>query len=137
MTKLTDELKSHFLNMYLIAMSDSDFDENEMKTIIEIGISKGITQQEFEKFIINPANITFKIPKHITQKMEYLHDFARIIWADGKVDKNERITLNEFCLKFGFDTEASVELTEWLLEIAKKNLSHDQLHHEIDKLLNS
>jgi len=137
MTKLTDELKSHFLNMYLIAMSDSDFDENEMKTIIDIGISKGITQQEFENFIINPAKISLKIPENTTQKMEYLFDFAKIIWADGKVDKNERIALNEFCLKFGFDTEASAELTDWLLGIANKNLSHTQLHNEIDKLLNS
>jgi len=137
MTKLTDELKSHFLNMYLIAMSDSDFDENEMNTIIEIGISKGISQQEFEKFIINPANISFKIPENVTQKLEYLFDFAKIIWADGKIDKNERIALNEFCQKFGFDTEASGELTEWLLEIANKDISHTQLHQEIEKLLNS
>jgi len=105
MNKLTDELKSHFLNMYLIAMSDSDFDENEMKTIIEIGINKGVSQVEFENFIINPAKISIKIPEKTTQKIEYLFDFAKIILADGKIDKNELITLNDFCIKFGFDTE--------------------------------
>lgn len=123
--------------MYLIAMSDSDFDENEMKTIIEIGINKGVSQVEFENFIINPAKISIKIPEKTTQKIEYLFDFAKIILADGKIDKNELITLNDFCIKFGFDTETSEELTDWLLEIAKNNISHSQLHIEIDKLLNS
>jgi len=134
---LTEELKSHFLNMYLIAMSDNDFDEKEMNTIIKIGEDKGITKKEFENIIINPTSISFKIPNDTIVKIEYLFDFAKIIWADGKVDEKERISLFDFCLKFDFDEEASKELTEWLLEIAKNDLNHEQLHIEIEKLLNS
>ena len=46
---LTEELKSHFLNMYLIAMSDNEFDEKEMQIILEIGEDKGITRRNLKK----------------------------------------------------------------------------------------
>ena len=134
---ITEELKSHFLNMYLIAMSDTEFDEKEMQTIIKIGEDKGITKEEFERFIINPSKISLRVPDDTVQKIEYLFDFAKIIWADGRVDDKERTTLLDFCIKFDFDIETSKELTEWLLEIAKNDLTHEQLHTEIDKLLNS
>ena len=123
--------------MYLIAMSDNEFDEKEMQTILKIGEDKGITKEEFEKIIINPTKIEFKIPDDTIKKIEYLFDFAKIIWADGKVDDNERISLQNFCEKFDFDKETASELTEWLLQIAKNDITHEQLHTEIDKLLNS
>ena len=134
---LTEELKSHFLNMYLIAMSDNEFDEKEMQTILKIGEDKGITKEEFEQIIINTTEVEFKIPDDTIKKIEYLFDFAKIIWADGKVDKNERTSLQNFCEKFDFDKETALELTEWLLQIAKNDITHIQLHTEIDNLLNS
>jgi len=134
---LTEELKRHFLNMYLIAMSDNEFDEKEMETILKIVEDKGISKQEFEKIIIDPTSVSFKIPDDTIKKIEYLFDFAKIIWADGKIEDNERATLLNFCQKFDFDEDTASELTEWLLQIAKNELTHDQLHSEIDKLLNS
>jgi len=134
---LTKELKSHFLNMYLIAMSDNDFDEKEMQTILKIGEDKGITKEEFEKIIINPVEVEFKIPDDIIKRIEYLFDFAKIVWADGKVDDNERLALINFCEKFSFDKETALELTEWLLQIAKNDITYEQLYTEIDNLLNS
>ena len=134
---LTEELKSHFLNMYLVALSDNEFDEAEMRAIIKIGEDKGISKEEFHKIIIDPTVVPFKIPEDTIKKIEYLFDFAKIIWADGKVDKNERRTLQEFCCKFGFEKEVADELTEWLLEIAKDDISHIDLKVKIDELINS
>ena len=59
---LTNELKSHLLSMYLIAMSDSYFDEREMNTIIDIAEKKNISKEEFENIIINPTGINFLAP---------------------------------------------------------------------------
>jgi len=132
---LTEKLKSHFLNMYLIALSDSDFVEDEMKEILKIGADKGITEEEFHQIIMNPINVSFQIPNDTIEKIEYLFDFAKIIWADGKVDEYEKRSLFNFCKKFDFDEDVAKELTEWLLKIAEEDITHEQLHIEIDKLL--
>ena len=131
------DLKNHLLNMYLIAMSDSEFAESEMLMILDIIEKKGISKEEFERIIINPTNIPFAVPEDTVMKIEYLFDFARIIWADGIIVENEKIALTNYCVKFGFEGEAAEQLAEWLLELSKNSLSKDQLHEEITKLLNS
>ena len=135
--KLTDELKSHFLNMYLIAISDNDFDEKEMQAIMKIANDKGLTKEEFEQIILDPTKVRFEVPEDIITKIEYLFDFAKIIWADGKIEEEERHILIDFCRKFGFDDNIVEELAEWLLQIAQQNISRAQLHEEIEKLLNN
>ena len=131
------ELKNHLLNMYLIAMSDSEFAESEMLMILDIIEKKGISKKEFERIIINPINIPFSIPEDTVGKIEYLFDFARIISADGKIRKEEKIAFKDYCLKFGFEEETVIELMEWLLELSKNNLSKVQLHEEITNLIKS
>ncbi|WP_158838324.1 hypothetical protein [Polaribacter sp. L3A8] len=51
---INTDLKGHFLNLYMIALSDNNFDEKELETILKIGEEKGISKEEFEKIIINP-----------------------------------------------------------------------------------
>jgi len=132
---VTKELKSHFLNMYLIALSDYDFDKTELNEIFKIGERYGVNKNEFEKIILNPTEINFKIPNNINKRIEYLYDYARIIWADRIIKPEEEKSLLNFCFKFGFENEIAKELTEWLLIQAKKDLSHDELQIEINNLL--
>ncbi len=132
---LTEELKSHFLNMYFIAISDSDFDKNELNEIIKIGENKGIPLESLEELIINATDVIFKIPRDATIKIEYLYDYAKIVLADGIIEENEKKSLLNFCIKFGFEEDVSDELTDWLLQIAGANLSREQLHLEINQLL--
>jgi hypothetical protein len=133
---IAKELKSHFLNMYLIALSDYDFDKKEIDEILKIGEKHGVSESEFEKIILNPEEINFEIPQNLKKKIEYLYDYARIIWADGVIQDNETKSLYNFCLKFGFENEIATELTDWLIIQAKKDLSHIEFSDEIDKLIN-
>jgi len=133
---IAKELKSHFLNMYLIALSDYEFDKKEVDEILKIGEKHGVSKSEFEKIILNPAEINFEIPQNLKKKIEYLYDYARIIWADGIIQDDETKSLYNFCLKFGFENEIAIELTDWLIIQAKKDLSHIELSDEIDKLIN-
>lgn len=131
---LTDKLKNHFLSMYFIALSDHSFSKTEMDMILKIGEEKGISKNDFEKIIATPQSIPYKIPENTIEKIEFLFDFARIIWADGIVEDSERDCLIEFCKKFDFE-ESAVELTQWLLEIAQEPLTQEELSAQIKILL--
>ena len=132
---ISTKLKSHFLNMYLIALSDYDFDKTELNEIIKIGERHGVNKNEFEKIILNPTEITLEIPENINDKIEYLYDYARIIWADGIIEPEEEKSLLNFCIKFGFEKDVAEELTEWLFIQVKKDFSHSELLKEIDNLI--
>jgi DnaJ-domain-containing protein 1 len=133
---MNENLKGHFLNLYMVALSDNSFDEKELEIILKIGEEKGISQEEFERIIINPTSINIEIPTDFVSKIELLYDFARVIWSDGKIDKYEIISFMGYCKKFGFQEEESKELFDWLISFAKNNLSIDQLEKEINNLSN-
>jgi hypothetical protein len=141
-TKLTNqkminnELKGHFLNLYMLALSDNNFDEKELETILRIGEEKGISQKAFEEIIINPTSVEIKYPTDFIDKIKLLYDFTRVIWADKIVDDDEKTSFLKFCIKFGFEAQESEELFVWLLDLAKNETPTYQLDNEIKKLTN-
>lgn len=133
---INNELKSHFLNLYMLALSDNNFDEKELETILQIGEEKGISQEAFEDIIINPTSVKIEYPTGFIEKIKLLYDFTRVIWADEKVDDDEKISFLKFCHKFGFEPQESNELFLWLLDLAKVQTPSSELDNEIKKLTN-
>lgn len=120
----------------MLALSDNDFDEKELETILQIGEEKGISQKEFEDIIIHPTSIRMEYPTEFIEKIKFLYDFTRVIWADKNVDEDEKISFLKFCSKFGFEKQESEELFVWLLDLAKKETPTSELDNEIKKLTN-
>lgn len=133
---INNELKSHFLNLYMLALSDNNFDEKELETILQIGEEKGISQKAFEEIIINPTSVNIEYPTEFIQKIKLLYDFTRVIWADKKVDDDEKVSFLKFCNRFGFELQESEELFVWLLDLAKKGIPTSKLDNEIKNLTN-
>lgn len=131
---ISNELKSHFLSLYMIALSDNNFDEKELEVILQIGEEKGISQAAFEEIIIDPSSFEVYYPVDFIDKIKLLYDFTRVIWADKKVEDDEKISFLKFCNKFGFGQEESLELFNWLLDLAMNYIPTDQLDKEIIKL---
>lgn len=133
---INSNLKGHFLNLYMIALSDNNFDEKELETILKIGEEKGISKDEFEKIIINPTSANIETPTDFISKIYLLYDFARVIWSDGKIEEEEEKFFMKYCKKFGFEKEGSEELFNWLIGFAKQNFTTQQLEKEIVNLSN-
>jgi len=133
---MNNKLKSHFINLYLVALSDGNFEEKELETILKIGEEKGLSKTEFEQIILNPTSVEFHYPETFIEKIEFLFDFTRVIMADEKIDDEEKFTFLKFCKKFGFEENESNELFNWLKDLVDKKINHADLQNEISKLLN-
>ena len=118
---MTDTLKSHFLNLYSMALADSQIDTSELEALYRIGNEKGIEKSEIDFIILNPDIIRFSFPDTLEEKISYLFDFAQIILADDKVDPNEIKTLELFCTRFGFEETNAAAITDFLINSAKEN----------------
>lgn len=118
---MEEKLKSHFLNLYHMALSDTEIDTKELEMLFLIGAEKGISKTEISKVVLEPDNIKFNAPKTILEKIECLYDFARIAWADGRIDENEKWLLHMFSKKFGFIEENIPTIIHFLLDEAKKD----------------
>lgn len=133
---MTENLQSHFLNLYSMALADTQIDTSELEALYKIGQEKGIEKSEIDYIILNPDKVKFSFPDTLEEKIIYLYDFAQIILADGVVDKNEIKTLELFCGRFGFEEANVPSITEFLINSAKENKSTEELLQIINENLN-
>jgi len=124
---LEPKLKGHFLNLYHMALSDSEIDTTELEMLYKIGEQKGVSKSEIDATILQPDTVKFISPETVLDKIDCLYDFALIAWADGKVDPSERRLIEVFCSKFGFQEENISAISQFLLDEAEKGTSKETI----------
>lgn len=124
---LTSELKSHFLNLYHMALSDSEIDMKELETLYRIGEARGISRDDIDTLLLQADKEGFTPPVTVLEKIDCLYDLSLIAWADGTVDPDEKKTLALFCARFGFRDENIPSICEYLLNEASRNTPKQQI----------
>jgi len=129
-SKVTSELKAHFLRLYQIALSDDEFDPLEWKMLYHFAEERNIPKAELDKLLLSPTE-KITIPDTLEKRIEYLYDFAQMIWADGKITEDERNMLIKYCKKFEFEEENLQELADYLLDNVRQNRSKGDILNEL------
>ena len=129
-TTIPMELKSHFLRLYQMALSDDNFSHLEMQLLYKFAQERGVSQLELENILTGHSG-KVTIPESIEKRIEYLYDFALMIWADDIVTEDERIALNKYILKFEFLEENVEALSTYLLENAKQDTPKEAILKEL------
>ncbi|MBO0343007.1 hypothetical protein [Flagellimonas profundi] len=124
--EISTELKSHFLRLYQMAFTDDNFDVLELQMLYRFAEERGVNQEQLNEVLLNPSQDS-TIPHNLEDKIEYLYDLALMIWADGIATEDEINTLKKYCLKFEFLEENIDDISEFLLENARENVSKSHL----------
>lgn len=131
-TTISTELKSHFLRLYQMALSDDNFSHLEMQLLYKFAQERGVSQLELEA-ILTGHNGKVTIPEHVEQRIEYLYDFALMILADGVITADEKIALKKYIIKFEFEEDNVQALSDYLLQSAKDNKTKAALLKELNE----
>lgn len=132
-TPIVDDVqKWHFFNLYCLALSDEQFDLTELHTLYSIGVEHGITPEQINQLALT-ANIKQTVPETVEEKIECLYDLARMAWADGKIEPEEREIIRKCVVRYGsFTSENSPDIVEYFIESVKKNKSKKDILNEIN-----
>lgn len=129
--KIPTELKSHFLRLYQMALSDDQFDIMELKLLYQFADERGVPKEELDRLLLNPVDHSTSIPKDIQTRIEYLYDLATMILADDIITNDEKNTLKKYCRKFEFREENIDELSEYLLDCVEKGISKKEIINQL------
>ncbi|MCD9574431.1 TerB family tellurite resistance protein [Flavobacterium soyae] len=129
---ITLELKSHFLRLYQMALSDDQFDVLELQMLYHFADERGIPKEELDKLFLNPVNTEFIVPESLNTKIEYLYDLTRIIWADEKITDDELNMLRKYCRKFDFIEENINDLSDYLIDCVQKNIGKEEIISQLN-----
>lgn len=131
MHNISEELKAHFLRLYSMAFTDDNFHHLELKMLYDFAKQRGITKETLDNLLLNPSSAEKSVPEKLTEKITYLYQLSQMIWADGKVDDNERNTLKKYIKLFGFEDENIEELSNYFLNVVKENISLNAVLNEL------
>lgn len=125
-----DSLKWHFFNLYCMALSDTDFDPREAELLYKIGLEHGLNKSVIDEIVVT-SGLRPVIPQTLEEKVSYLYDLARMAWADGVIEDEERIVLKKYVLRFGFEVNNADGIVDYLLDSVEKGKTLEQLYNEI------
>ncbi len=128
---VTAELRGHFLRLYQMAMTDGDFSPSEWKMLYEFAEERGVPRYELDSILLQTTG-KIEIPSTVGQRVEYLYDLARMIWADGKVTDDELSTLKKYCRKFEFEEDNIAELADYLIESVRTGKTKEEILSELN-----
>jgi DnaJ-domain-containing protein 1 len=130
--QISAELKSHFLRLYQIALADGDFSSLELKMLYDFAEERGILKEHLDEILLNPRNLNELVPENVIDKLEYLCDFTTMIWADGLVSPDEKISLQKYIRLFGFLEENVVALSDFLITAVKEGKNKKTIINELN-----
>lgn len=90
--------------------------------------------EEIQRVLFSPNNFISSEDLNDDEKIEYLYNLARIVWADGKLDEKEIETLQNTSKRLGFAEENIEEITIFLLEQAHDNKFFSEVLETIKSL---
>ena len=130
-------IKSHFLNLFQIALSDTEIHPEELKFLYDFGISRGVDQEKIDELIDNPHKIRFEIPSSIYERIEFLFDFAKMVLADGKIDPREIKIFKNLAKDFEFQEDNIPEIIDFLIEETKKGTEKNKMLEMVRDTINA
>jgi uncharacterized tellurite resistance protein B-like protein len=128
--EISAELKSHFLRLYQMAITDDNFSPLELKMLYRFAEERNIPNDELDRILLSPFENSV-IPELIETRIEYLYDLTCMIWADNIVTEDERNTLKKYCRKFNFLDENIEAIAEYLIKSVKDGVSKEQITNQI------
>lgn len=131
-TILTTQLKSHFLRLYQMALTDDNFNALELQMLYHFADERGVPKEELDKLFVNPVSYEIDVPEDLNTRIEYLYDLTRIIWADEKITDDEMNTLRKYCKKFGFLDENIDDLANYLIDCVMKGTGKEEIINQIN-----
>lgn len=122
---MTDEMKSHFMNLYNMVLADGNVKPEELVQVYSIGLRHGVSPAEFNQLLLSPVKST--LPDTLEKKIGFLYDLTEIILADGDVDANEVEALKRYCILFEFEDSNVDAIADFMIDKVKQGYSLDEI----------
>ncbi len=118
-----------------LSLADGVLDENEMKIITRVARDYGLLDQDDILFIIkNYEKYSIEPTYNYDERIEQLYNLTKIIYADGKIDKNELKILKNAIVALGFPPKNTDIIYETAVGLIVDDTDLEDFNKAIKKL---
>lgn len=97
-----DRNSGHFASIVRVALANGHFSEEEKKFLDVLANKLDISEEDYEKILLNPESYPINPPYLETQRIERLYDLARMVYVDHMLGPKQKEILKKFTVALGF-----------------------------------
>ncbi len=129
----TTRNQSHFAMLVSIALSDGPLKDEEMVVLTRLKSKLDISDSNFDKIIENPAIYPITPPNDNEERIQWLHDLFKIVFADRELDPAEHKLLKRYATAIGYNHEDAEFLVKRSIQIFSGGLDLEDYRYLLNK----
>lgn len=126
--------KSHFATLVNLAYSgDVAIKPEEEKVLLRIKTKLDISDAQYDAVLKDPKSIPVTPPTTNEERIQWLHDLFKIVFADHEMSEEEHQLLKRYATAIGYNDEDANYLVERSIEIFSGYLKLDDYRYLLNK----
>ncbi|HBY67212.1 MAG TPA: hypothetical protein DEG69_05270 [Flavobacteriaceae bacterium] len=124
---------SHFASIANMAAIDVELNEEEEKLLKRFAQKLDIDEDEYQQVVKNPSKFPINPPNNSDRRLERMHDLFEMIFADHKIDDQERFLIERYAIGLGYTEELAAKLIKRSIEIYDGGLNLEDYRYLLNR----
>lgn len=124
--------QNHFANLVNIASIDGDIKPSEQELLKRFAKKFDVDDESFEKILENPSAFPVHAINSKSQRLEFLFDLLKIVYADHIMDVSEEHLIIKYAVGLGYSDEQAASIIQKSKRLFENRFSFDFFKHYID-----
>ena len=124
---------AHFAAIANIAFIDGELNEEERTLLFRFARKLDIDDEHFKEIMKDPKKYPVIPPHSKEEKLEYLHDLFRMIYADHVMENRESELVYKYAISLGFSPERSRDIISKSIKIFNGKIDFEDYHYMIER----
>lgn len=125
---------SHFAAMANIALIDGEINDKEKAILMKFAVRLNISDEQVAKIIKDASGYSVSSINTKDERLEYLFDLFKVIFADHDVDDAEIKLVRRYALGLGCTSSVADEVIAKSIRIFRGDIDFEDYKYLIDKL---
>ncbi|GAK75139.1 MULTISPECIES: TerB family tellurite resistance protein [Nonlabens] len=125
--------KSHFATIVSIAQSHENVSAQETVVLERLKSKLDISDSDYAAILKNPSAYPVTPPTDSEERIQWLHDLFKIVFADHAMDENEHKLLRRYATAIGYNDEDAKYLVDRSVEIFSGHLNLEDYRYLLNK----
>lgn len=125
--------KSHLASMVALAKDHGAIKPEEEVVLRRFKASLDISDADYEAILKNPMSFPITPPTTSLERIQWLHDLFKIVFADHEMSEHEHVLLKRYATAIGYNDEDAHYLVERSIEIFSGYMSLEDYRYLLNK----
>ena len=103
---------AYFASIVRLALVDDVISDGEEKLLNRLAKRFHILDDKYKEILNNYKDYPINTPQNYNERIEYLYDLAKMVYADGEASKGEASILRRICVGIGFPIDNAEKVAD-------------------------